>query len=109
MLARTLWEGGITPHRADGGFIGVRYHDDGNLRTRYLNEVVVYYLQEVRHDVGTNTGDPYVEAIHYWIENVRQFLESCSREHLAEVERLNFPAVLLMHFGMSLLSCTNHH
>ncbi|RPD55559.1 hypothetical protein L226DRAFT_614727 [Lentinus tigrinus ALCF2SS1-7] len=94
-----LERGNITPVRAKRGFIGAsRYHDDGDLRVHCLDVDVIYYVQVIKREIGNTSGDPYVEAIHYWIENVREFFCSRSCEN-NQVERLNFPAVLVLHLG----------
>ncbi|KAI0708169.1 hypothetical protein C8T65DRAFT_576351 [Cerioporus squamosus] len=94
-----LHEGKITPTRAERGFIGgSKYHDDGDLRISCLNVEVIYYVQEIKREIGTTSGDPFVEAIHYWIENVRSFFDSPSRG-ADRAERLNFPAIIVLHFG----------
>ena len=102
-FTNVLAQKNITPARANRGHIGAtRYHDDGDLRTTALGVEVIYYVQEVKQEMGTNAGDPFVEAIHSWIENVRSFFDSLPKKD--DADPLNFPAVLVLHFGMSCLS-----
>ena len=92
----------ITPARANRGHIGAtRYYDDGDLRTTSLGVEVIYYVQEIEREIGNNAGDPFVKAIHNWIENIRSFFESLPKKD--DAETLNFPAVLVLHFGMPCL------
>ncbi len=95
-----LFRGHIVPQRADRGFIaGTAYDDDGDLRVTCLDATLLYYVQEIKREIGSTQVEPYIEAIHYWLENVRTFFNSPSRDNDAAAQ-LNFPAVLVLHFGM---------
>ncbi|KAI0363500.1 hypothetical protein BV20DRAFT_1039904 [Pilatotrama ljubarskyi] len=90
-----LHEGDITPARAARNVVGLTEHeDDGDLRAVCLG------VEVVKGEIGTDAGDPFVEVIHGWIENIRTFFESLPDK--SKAERLNFPAVLVVHFGLYL-------
>ncbi|TFK89429.1 hypothetical protein K466DRAFT_545232 [Polyporus arcularius HHB13444] len=93
-----LTNGGILPARASRGYVGSsRFYDDGDLRAIVLGIELVYYVQEVKHEIGTSNSDPYVEAIHYWIENVRYFMDHTQDN--PDETRCNLPAIIVLHFG----------
>ncbi|RPD55077.1 hypothetical protein L227DRAFT_475335, partial [Lentinus tigrinus ALCF2SS1-6] len=99
-LTEVLFEGKITPALARRRFIGnTSYHDDGDLRASCLGVDVIYYVQEVRCEVASAKSEPFFEAIHYWIENVRHFLDKRGSQDRENVEKLNFPAVIVLHCG----------
>lgn len=78
-----------------------RYSTDGDLRVDTAAGSFIYFLQEVKNEVGQGGAIPQFEAIHYWIEQIRIILES---EKLSQSESvsMNFPIILLQHFGQSL-------
>ncbi|RDX53028.1 hypothetical protein OH76DRAFT_1399616 [Lentinus brumalis] len=99
MFSDILAKGRIVPQRADRGFIGgTSFHDDGDLRVTCLDVTLLYYVQDIKLEIGSTKAEPYIEAIHYWLENVRTFFDSPSRDNDAAAQ-LNFPAVLVLHFG----------
>ncbi|KAI0758072.1 hypothetical protein C8Q74DRAFT_295609 [Fomes fomentarius] len=97
VFAEVLSQGGILPQYPARSYIDqTGYHDDGDLRVSCSGLPVLYYVQEVKHEVGTGHADPYVEAIHYWLEQIRH----TGLPHADDLlEKVNFPAVLVMHFG----------
>ncbi|RPD56968.1 hypothetical protein L226DRAFT_468014 [Lentinus tigrinus ALCF2SS1-7] len=103
MFTDILLQGGITPARANPGYIGdTRYNDSGDLRASYLSVEVMYYVQAIKCEIGSTRGEPFTEAIHHWLEVIRLFFESTSKgssDIQEKVARLNFPAVLVLHFG----------
>ncbi len=99
-----LTAAGILPARANRGYIvSTDFNDDGDIRALCLGGSVVFYVQEIKNEIGTTNADPYVEAIHYWIENVRNFLKSPIGDQV-QADQINFPAVLVLQFGKCLLS-----
>ncbi|RPD54184.1 hypothetical protein L227DRAFT_589055 [Lentinus tigrinus ALCF2SS1-6] len=95
-----LTSGGILPAYARRGYIGnTKYNTDGDLRAACLDRELVYYVQEIKREIDTSTADPYVEAIHYWIENIRNFFNAADPEDDDLVAKLNFPAIIVLHFG----------
>lgn len=106
-FSRILTEGGILPAwplRAAVGphYEGPRYETDGDLRVVCLGKPVIYYLQEIKREIAGSTADPYVEAIRYWIESVRDILRAHPEHHEA-YQWINFPAIIVLHFGQSSL------
>ncbi|KIM51979.1 hypothetical protein SCLCIDRAFT_71756, partial [Scleroderma citrinum Foug A] len=70
---------------------------DGDLRIAFQDIEFLYYVQEIKNEVSTSGSDPYIEAIHYWFEQIRICLKSknISKEDL---EHVNFPAIILLQF-----------
>ncbi|KAI0808232.1 hypothetical protein C8Q74DRAFT_1189856 [Fomes fomentarius] len=94
-----LTEAGILPARAKRGYIGsTDIYDDGDIRARCLDANVVFYVQDIKNEIGTTKTDPYVEAIHCWVESVRNFLKSRTGQD-DRADQINFPAVLVLHIG----------
>ncbi|KAI0788397.1 hypothetical protein C8Q74DRAFT_1257736 [Fomes fomentarius] len=94
-----LTEAGVFPAHASRRFIGsTDFHDDGDIRAPCLGGRVILYVQEIKNEIGTTKADPYVEAIYYWIENVRTFLKSPIGQGV-KADQINFPAVLVLQFG----------
>ncbi len=97
-FSKVLSQGGILPQYPARTYIDqTKYHDDGDLRVSCSGLPVLYYVQEVKHEVGTGHADPYVEVIHYWLEQIRH----TGLPHVNDLlEKVNFPAVLVSHFGV---------
>ncbi|KZT63534.1 hypothetical protein DAEQUDRAFT_680220, partial [Daedalea quercina L-15889] len=76
---------------------------DGDLRADWHGHTVLYCVLEVKNEVCTTRSDAFVEAIHYWLEQVRLVRNAYRRPRGAspsdEFEKLNFPVILIMHFG----------
>lgn len=58
----------------------------------------MYYVQEVKHEVGTGHVDLYVQGIHCWLEQIRYIFDVAPADDI--LEKVNFPAVLVSHFGV---------
>ena len=72
-----------------------KYCDDGDIR---LGEDLILYVQEVTLDVGESGANPFHKAISHFKENARVVY---SRH--PDWNHVNYPAVLLIHFGEYLL------
>ena len=78
-----------------------RYSTDGDLRVNTAAGSFIYFLQEVKNEVGQGGAIPQFEATHYWIEQIRIILESGKITQNGLVS-MNFPVILLQSFGQSL-------
>ncbi|KAE9386907.1 hypothetical protein BT96DRAFT_803069, partial [Gymnopus androsaceus JB14] len=71
---------------------------DGDIRTTTpcCYGDFLYFVQEIKNEFSTGKAEPYMEAIHYWWAHIRQHIE---RKTSQVRDRLNFPAILLVHAG----------
>ncbi|KAI9064172.1 hypothetical protein FKP32DRAFT_1591594 [Trametes sanguinea] len=77
-----------------------QFYADGDLSADLLGLNVRYYIQEVNLEVSTGEADPFIEAIHYYRANVQSVLDSDDAEKVrAELDKVNFPAILVLNFG----------
>ena len=89
------------------GFIGgSEYNDDGDIRAISNGVDFIYFIDEVRLDVGTGGGDPFIECIHYWTENVRVCLQS-NKISENQSQLINFPVIILLNFGERFVFTSN--
>ncbi|TFK46786.1 hypothetical protein OE88DRAFT_1739133 [Heliocybe sulcata] len=95
-LTRILSDGGILPQMALSGNIG-GYHTDGDLRVSLFGSDLLYYIQVVKLEVGQGDAEPFIEAIHYHMEQVRTVISEQEGKRI--FEKVNFPAVLVLHYG----------
>ncbi|PCH42818.1 hypothetical protein WOLCODRAFT_102647 [Wolfiporia cocos MD-104 SS10] len=91
-----LIKGDITPNELRRRHTWASY-DTGNFHVRVLGYHVLFYIQNVKHEVCASDSDPYVQAARYYLEQVRDFMEHCTRAN--EEMMMNFPAILALHFG----------
>ncbi|KAI0713704.1 hypothetical protein C8Q76DRAFT_732298 [Earliella scabrosa] len=92
-----LEDGGILPQGVSRGVNDdTGFHSDGDLRVSCLNMLLFAYVQEIRLEVGTGNADPFVKAIHYWLEQVRVAIKQCTDPKL---QKINFPTIIVLHFG----------
>lgn len=90
----------ILPHMPSPGSI-LTYTDDGVLY-RTLSELqFIYYMQELKNEIGSILGEPNVELARCYLEFVRVCLKRLGDK---KVNFLNFPAILLAQVGKSLSS-----
>ena len=75
-----------------------KYSTDGDIRVDTAAGSFIYFLQEVKNEVGQGGAIPQFEAMHYWIEHIRLILESNKLSQSALVS-MNFPVILLQCFG----------
>ncbi|KAE9392036.1 hypothetical protein BT96DRAFT_944949 [Gymnopus androsaceus JB14] len=75
-----------------------KYTTDGDVRTTTpcCYGDFLYFVQEIKNEFSTGKAEPYMEAIHYWWAHIRQHIE---RKTSQVRDRLNFPAILLVHAG----------
>jgi len=75
------------------------YHDDGDLLHPSGDFDFLYYIQEIKLEVSSGGSDPFVEAIHYWQEQIRACFEAQKSNHQEDLLHANFPAIILLQFG----------
>jgi hypothetical protein len=102
-LIEILREEGIIPagSHLNPNTIG-KYTTDGDLRVAERFAEFLYYVQELKNECSTGGAEPYFECIHYWWAHVRRHIENPSKSEI--LDRLNFPAILLIHMGVSCFS-----
>jgi len=76
-----------------------KYTTDGDVRTTTpcCYGDFLYFVQEIKNEFSTGKAEPYMEAIHYWWAHIRQHIERTTSQVR---DRLNFPAILLVHAGV---------
>jgi hypothetical protein len=86
----------VLPNRPEPGSID-RYNNNGQLSitTALLRAIILYYIQEIKNEVGSTTAEPNLEVIRYYLENCRRLCRAGITEHC------NLPAILLCQIGMS--------
>ncbi len=84
------------------------YDTDGDLRVDTVAGSCIYFLQEVKNEVGQGGAIPEFEAPHCWIEQIRVILDSWALPQ-SDLAFVNFPVILLQHFGQSLGSPIPSH
>jgi len=90
--------GGVAPPTLHRQFIK-SYHDNGDLRHPSGDFDFLYYVQEIKHKGGGGGSDPFVEAIHYWQEQIRVCFEAQKSNSQDDLMYGNFPAIILLQFG----------
>jgi hypothetical protein len=100
-LIEILREEGILP---PGGHLNPNtigdFTTDGDLRVTERFGEFLYYVQEVKNEFSTGGAEPYFEAIHYWWAHIRRHIEATGKLNTDILDRLNFPAILLIHAGV---------
>ncbi|TFK53253.1 hypothetical protein OE88DRAFT_1643895 [Heliocybe sulcata] len=81
-LSELLHEWGIVPEEPYPGRIGA-FKDNGDLL--------------VKLEMGLGGSDPFVEAIHCYLEQLLEFTQT--QTDPAILAKVSFPAILLLHFG----------
>ncbi|KAI0738576.1 hypothetical protein C8Q80DRAFT_1206047 [Daedaleopsis nitida] len=95
----TLREYGILPKPFSSGNIYPSYTTDGDLRSTCQGEEVISFLQEIKNEVSAGgKAEPSFEALLYWVATVRRILDAKTTKG-EDWEQVNFPAILVMHFG----------
>jgi len=97
-FTQILIEWGVAPPTLRRQFIKF-YHDDGDLRHPSGDFDFLYYVQEIKLEVSSGGSDPFVEAIHYWQEQIRVCFEAQKSNHQDDLLHVNFPAIILLQFG----------
>lgn len=90
--------GGILPDTAYPTHIS-GYTTDGALLSNCLTRLLPYYIQEIKNELSAGGAEPSFEAILYHLEYVRPIVLNSTLEENAEWEKINFPVILVMHFG----------
>jgi len=79
-----------------------KYINDGTMDV-FIDEVhehVTYCVLQVKNEIGKAAGEPMAEAALHWLESIRYFIEGKDGKIFS---RTNFPAVLLLHYGESVV------
>jgi len=77
------------------------YSTDGDLRVDTVAGRCIYFVLEVKNEVGQSGAIPEFEAPYYWIEQIRIILRSWAPPE-NDLASVNFPVILLQHFGQSI-------
>ncbi|KAI0746305.1 hypothetical protein C8Q80DRAFT_1235011 [Daedaleopsis nitida] len=93
-----LRQGGILPPEVHPQQIG-SFMTDGALAATCRGETVVYYIHEIKNEVSSDGAEPYLEVCLYWLASVRKILDAKAATKGENWTNINFPAILVMHFG----------